>query len=90
MFHQFLLEVKVLLKSLENKTVTRVVRNKRDVDNFPTISLQTTSNTHGNKMNNINIKPLFKKRQVADPLNVTTPQPRTTNQSSTLDGNAEM
>ena len=49
-------QVKVFLRTRENKTISKVVRNERDVNNFAKIALQKTSNNHGNKMTNKNIK----------------------------------
>ena len=88
-------QVKVFVKTANNKTISKIVRSKRDVDNLTSVALQKRNKFENNSLSNFNRGPLQQngkttsKRPLEDsPTNsITTPNVKITNQSNTPDGN---
>ena len=63
-------QVKAFLETPENKTISKVVRSKKDVDNLARVALQRTRTSRGNQMSS-SINLLSEKRQLENSPNLT-------------------
>ena len=89
-------QVKVFVKTTDNKTVSKVVRKKSDVDNLANVATQKRNLVDVNESANSNTDVFSKnKKRIKGHLKnrlqtLVTPDPETMNQSSTPDGNEGM